>query len=200
MESPLIDQKTAPARQTARQILRQRMARARTRLTPEQGAALSARLVTHLLAHFPAPPGRCIAFCWPIKNEPDIRAALEHWRAQGAVAALPVVTAAGQPLAFRAWTPATPLAPDRYGIPTPTAGDWLCPDALLIPLNAFDAQGYRLGYGGGFFDRTLAVWTPRPLTLGVGFELNRLASIEPEAHDLPLDWIFTEAGGERARR
>mgnify|MGYP001407156688 CR=1 FL=1 len=125
------------------------------------------------------------------------REALAAWRAAGAVAALPVVNAPDQPLAFRPWFPETPLYFDRYGIPTPAEGPWVVPDVLILPLNAFDAQGYRLGYGGGFFDRTLAHLRPRPLAIGVGFEINRVASIAPEAHDQRLDWIFTEAGGMR---
>jgi 5,10-methenyltetrahydrofolate synthetase len=65
---------------------------------------------------------------------------------------------------------------------------------ILLPLNGFDPAGYRLGYGGGYFDRTLAALSPRPLTIGIGFELNRIASIRPQAHDLALDWIVTENG------
>ena len=86
------------------------------------------------------------------------------------------------------------LYADRYGIPTPMAGDWLQPELILLPLNGFDAAGYRLGYGGGFFDRTLAALSPRPLAVGVGFEINRLESIHPETHDQRLDWLVTEAG------
>jgi 5,10-methenyltetrahydrofolate synthetase len=89
------------------------------------------------------------------------------------------------------------LAPDRYGIPTPLAGDFVQPDLILLPLNGFDTAGYRLGYGGGYFDRTLAVLSPRPLAVGVGFEINRVGSIRPESHDQRLDWIITEAGSFR---
>ena len=78
------------------------------------------------------------------------------------------------------------------------AGAWLVPDLILLPLNGFDAAGYRLGYGGGYFDRTLAALLPRPLAIGVGFEINRLDSIRPESHDQRLDWIVTEAGAFRA--
>jgi 5,10-methenyltetrahydrofolate synthetase len=187
MNRAFIDQKQT------RQALRQRMTTIRKQQSAAQIAAWSARIVARLLEHFPAPPGRCIAFCWPVKHEPDVRAALQHWQQQGAIAALPVVRASAQPLTFRAWTPDTPLAPDCYGIPTPASGDEVVPDVLLIPLNAFSAAGYRLGYGGGFFDRTLAVSTPRPLALGVGFELNRSDDFLPEAHDQRMDWIFTEA-------
>ncbi len=190
MESPPSD----------REQLRKTMIAARRQLPPGQVQEWSARIVARLLQQFPAPPGNCIAFCWPIHHEPDIRAALEAWQARGATGALPVVTAPAQPLAFRPWTRDTPLEPDRYGIPTPMAGPWVVPDVLLLPLNAFDDAGFRLGYGGGFFDRTLAALAPRPLSIGVGFELNRVASIGPAAHDQPLDWICTEAGITRINR
>ena len=121
---------------------------------------------------------------------------MQAWLAEGNAgfaALLPVVVDADRPLAFRAWTPDCPMADDRYGIPTPTTGAWLTPEALLIPVNAFDAEGYRLGYGGVFFDRTLAALRPAPLSIGVGFELARVASIHPQAHDVRLDAIVTEA-------
>lgn len=177
-----------------RRALRREMVEKRMALTGEMRSGFSAAIVAHLLHHFPRLSRGIVAFCWPVKNEPDVRAALEEWRRQGGRAALPVVVAEGTPLAFRAWAADTPLEADRYGIPTPSRGDWLHPDAILLPLNAFDAQGYRLGYGGGYFDRTLASLSPRPLAIGVGFEMNRVPSIRPEAHDQRLDWIVTEAG------
>jgi 5,10-methenyltetrahydrofolate synthetase len=178
-----------------RRVLRREMVERRSRLSDATHAALSARIVAHLLAALPSP---CIvAFCWPIKHEPDVRAVIDGWARHGAIAALPVVVAEDTPLAFRAWTADTPLAPDRYGIPTPLAGDFVQPDLILLPLNGFDAAGYRLGYGGGYFDRTLAALTPRPLAVGVGFEINRVDSIRPESHDQRLDWIVTEAGSFR---
>jgi 5,10-methenyltetrahydrofolate synthetase len=156
---------------------------------------LSALIVGHLQALLPVP--RCVAFCWPIKHEPDVRAAVEQWAKLGAQAALPVVVNADAPLAFRGWSGETVLVPDRYGIPTPLAGAFVLPDLILLPLNGFDAAGYRLGYGGGYFDRTLAALCPRPLAVGVGFEINRIASIRPDSHDQRLDWIVTEAGAFR---
>ena len=178
-----------------RRGLRQEMVTRRAALSVAEHDALSARIVAHALAALPAPV--VAAFCWPIKHEPDVRALLADWAKTGVRTALPVVVAEGQPLAFREWTPETPLAPDRYGIPTPTAGEWLTPDLILLPLNGFDAAGYRLGYGGGYFDRTLAALTPRPLAVGVGFEINRVDSIRPAAHDQRLDWIVTEHGAFR---
>ena len=175
-----------------RRTLRREMVAKRAALGDEAHAGLSAGIVGHLLTALPAP--QVVAFCWPIKHEPDVRAVVAHWEALGARAALPVVVAEA---AFRLWTPDTKLAPDRYGIPTPISGDFIQPDLILLPLNGFDAAGYRLGYGGGYFDRTLAALSPRPLAVGVGFEVNRLPSIRPESHDQRLDWIVTEAGAFR---
>ena len=167
----------------------------RAALTDCEHAALSARIVAHALAALARPTSA--AFCWPIRHEPDVRSLLARWTAAGARAALPVVIAEDTPLRFREWAPGTRLTADRYGIPTPTAGDWLTPDLILLPLNGFDGAGYRLGYGGGYFDRTLAALVPRPLAVGVGFEINRIDSIRPEPHDQQLDWIVTENGAFR---
>lgn len=178
-----------------RRALRREMVARRAALDASAHAELSARIVIHLQAVLALP--KVVAFCWPIKHEPDVRAVVAGWRESGAQAALPVVVAEDAPLAFRAWHAETPLELDRYGIPTPTAGEFVHPDLILLPLNGFDAAGYRLGYGGGYFDRTLAVLSPRPLAVGVGFEINRLPSIRPESHDQRLDWIVTEAGAVR---
>jgi len=177
-----------------RRNLRRDMVARRAALSEATHAAWSARIVDHLgvLAR-----PQVVAFCWPIKHEPDVRAMVDRWLAAGAQAALPVVVDEAAPLAFRAWRSDTPLIADRYGIPTPTSGDFVHPDLILLPLNGFDAAGYRLGYGGGYFDRTLAALRPRPLAVGVGFEINRVDSIRPEAHDQRLDWIVTEAGAVR---
>jgi 5,10-methenyltetrahydrofolate synthetase len=178
-----------------RRALRQEMVARRATLSDAEHAALSARIVAHALAALARPT--VAAFCWPIRNEPDVRALLTRWADDGARAALPVVIGEDAPLRFREWTPDRQLAADRYGIPTPTAGAWLTPDLILLPLNGFDDAGYRLGYGGGYFDRTLAALVPRPLAVGVGFAINRIDSIRPEPHDQRLDWIVTENGAFR---
>ena len=128
-----------------RRALRRDMVARRAALSAGEHGALSARIVAHLAAALPAP--RVVAFCWPIKHEPDVRAIVAHWAGQGTRAALPVVVQEGAPLAFRHWAPETPLEADRYGIPTPMAGEWLIPDLILLPLNGFDSAGYRPGYG-----------------------------------------------------
>jgi len=186
----LIEDNTAWRRATRRDMVARRAT-----LDATGHADRSAAIVAHLRKALPCP--QVVAFCWPIKHEPDVRAVVDAWLAQGARACLPVVVAEDAPLAFRHWPAGAALQPDRYGIPTPVAGDFLMPDLILLPLNGFDAAGYRLGYGGGYFDRTLAALVPRPLAVGVGFEINRLDSIRPESHDQRLDWIVTEAGAFR---
>lgn len=188
---------SATAGSGERQALRRALIERRRALADDECARLSTIVCRHLRECFPELAGRRVGFCWPVHNEPDLRPLMSAWRAAGTpgfCALLPVVVAAGAPLAFRAWTPHCRLAPDRYGIPTPTDGDFLTPQVLLMPLNAFDAAGYRLGYGGGFFDRTLAALKPAPLAIGVGFELARVDSVVPEAHDVRLEAIVTEAG------
>lgn len=180
-----------------RATLRRQLVERRLALPAEQCESLSATVREHLRTHFAQLAALRVAFCWPVKNEPDLRPLMAAWQAAaepGFTALLPVVVAPGAPLAFRAWTPDSELVADRYGIPTPATGDFVVPQALLLPVNGFDAAGYRIGYGGGFFDRTLAAQNPAPLAIGVGFELARVASIHPEPHDIRLDAIVSEAG------
>jgi 5,10-methenyltetrahydrofolate synthetase len=186
-----------------RNEIRKRCIAMRESLSEREVVSLSARLAECLLRVFPSSPGKCVGFCWPVRNEPDVRPAIHAWLDMGVIAALPLVLARGEPLSFRRWQPGDELLPDRYGIPAPLKdAPEVIPDALLIPLNAFDAAGFRLGYGGGFFDRTLAALSERaarPLAIGVGFELGRVADVQPQAHDQPMDWLVTEAGAWRAR-
>ncbi|MBV5276509.1 5-formyltetrahydrofolate cyclo-ligase [bacterium] len=195
---------TAEARLAYRRSLRRRQIERRLSLSKEECAHFSARLCRHLRENFAQLATMRVAFCWPMHNEADLRPLIEEWKragSEGFDALLPVVIAENTPLAFRSWSPGTPMTVDRYGIPTPSNGDFVTPDALLLPVNAFDAAGYRLGYGGGYFDRTLAQLNSshqpnhkRPLAIGVGFELARVDSIRPEAHDFPLDAVVTETG------
>jgi 5,10-methenyltetrahydrofolate synthetase len=180
-----------------RQQWRQTALAARLALPPTTVAAYSDAIADHLRAGLPGRHRRWpevhLAFCWPIQNEPDLRPLLSNWLDIGVRPCLPVVVAPAQALAFRPWTPDTPLAPDRYGIPTPVDGAYVTPDILLLPCNAFDAAGYRLGYGGGFFDRTLAA-LPQALAIGVAYAAAELPSIQPGPHDRPLAAIVTEQG------
>ena len=180
-----------------RKRLRQQLLKHRRALSAEECTRLSAQVCERIRKNFPRLADLRVGFCWPIKNEADLRPLMEAWRAAGEAgfsALLPVVVEAGVALAFRAWSPESRMVDDRYGIPAPADGEFLTPEALLIPVNGFDAAGYRIGYGGGFFDRTLAALQPRPFSIGVGFELSRVDSVYPQAHDIPLDAMVTEAG------
>ncbi len=143
-----------------------------------------------------APGGTAIGvlgFCWPHRGEYDARALVGQLVAQGLQAALPVVVARDRPLRFHRWTPDTPMQAGDYGIAVPAGTPAVAPSVLLVPLLGFDRHGYRLGYGGGYFDRTLAQ-PGRPRAVGIGYELSRLTSIEPDGHDMVMDLIVTEAG------
>ena len=180
-----------------RRALRKLLVERRLALSANDCERLSAAICEHLQHGFPQLAGMRVGFCWPVKNEPDLRPLMQSWIESGNAgfkALLPVVVEAGAALAFRAWTPESRLEADRYGIPAPVEGEFLVPEALLIPVNAFDAAGYRIGYGGGFFDRTLAALQPAPLSIGVGFELSRVDSINPQVHDKWLDVMVSEAG------
>ncbi len=192
----------AEERLAARRALRKSLLQRRLALTADECAQLSSRVCAHLRDGFPQLSMRAVGFCWPVNNEVDLRPLIGEWAGGGKAgfqALLPVVIDAQRALAFRAWSAGTAMFSDRYGIPTPACGDFLTPEALLLPVNGFDAAGYRIGYGGGYFDRTLASLSPRPLVLGVGFELARLEAIAPEPHDQPLDAVVTEAGIFRPR-
>ena len=166
----------------------------RIALPRQQRAEFSATIRRTIGAAFPQLRDALIGFYWPIRGEVALQGLVRELIAAGARAALPVVVAQRQPLEFRAWQPGARMARGVWNIPIPAAAQLVRPSALLVPLVGFDDGGYRLGYGGGFYDRTLAALRPRPLAIGVGYELGRLATIHPQAHDMPMDAIVTEAG------
>ena len=143
---------------------------------------------------FPLLAGMTVGFCWPYQGEFDARFAIRHLRERGATAALPAVVAKAGPLQFRKWWPGAPMTPGAYDIPVPDGTEPVAPEAVIVPMNGFDEQGYRLGYGGGYFDRTLAAAAPRPVAIGVSFEFARLPTIYPQPHDIAMDFVVTEAG------
>jgi 5-formyltetrahydrofolate cyclo-ligase len=148
---------------------------------------------------FPELRRGCIGFYWPFKGEIDLRHLIRDLLAAGAEAALPAVVGKRQPLEFWAWRPRMKLERGVWNIPVPAERNAVRPAALLVPLLGFDAAGHRLGYGGGYYDRTLAAMNPKPPTIGIGYELGRLETMYPQPHDIPLDAIVTEAGCARLR-
>lgn len=152
-----------------------------------------------LVAGFPMLADMTIGFCWPFKSEFDARFAIRRFRDAGATAALPAVVEKKGPLQFRKWWPGAPMKPGVYDIPIPDGTEIVLPDAAIVPMNGFDEQSYRLGYGGGYFDRTLAARRPRPVAIGVGLQAARLESIYPQPHDIPMDVMVTEDGVQFTR-
>lgn len=138
--------------------------------------------------------GLTISAWWPIKAEIDLRFWLEGLAARGARAALPLVATRAAPLIFRAWTPETRMERGFWNIPVPAEGPDIAPDITLSPVVGWDGAAYRLGYGGGYFDRTLAAITPRPWAIGIGLDAARLSTIFPQPHDIPMEAIVTETG------
>jgi 5-formyltetrahydrofolate cyclo-ligase len=178
-----------------RKQLRRDLIQRRQAVSADRMQAWRAAIDLHLLYGFPGLAKGVLAFCWPIRKEYDARHLLRQLRAQGATTVLPAVVAPNAPLLFREWHPGVEMAVGKLDIPYPAAGAELLPDSVLLPVNGFDKQGYRLGYGGGFFDRTLqSLGARKPLVIGVGFELAALDTIRPQTWDIPMDYMVTERG------
>ncbi|AEG91825.1 5-formyltetrahydrofolate cyclo-ligase [Ramlibacter tataouinensis] len=139
---------------------------------------------------------------WPIKGEFDPLPALHRWKEDGELQGrpqprrigLPVVDKLHKTLKFHAWFPGCPMEEDAYGIPKPKDTEVIVPTLLFVPCVGYGPGGFRLGYGGGFYDRTLAELRPRPFTVGLGFCNAFLPDLEPEPHDVPLDAILNDNG------
>lgn len=159
------------------------------------GAALAGHLRQLLQERFGGAKCRVFSAYWPIKGEPDLRPLMAELHGVGVQVALPLVETKAAPLTFRLWTPETQMVRGDWNIPVPPPeAPVVTPEITLAPLVGWSSDGYRLGYGGGYFDRTLAALKPRPFTIGIGFASARLATIYPQPHDIPLDIILTEAG------
>lgn len=147
-------------------------------------------------------PDTVIGAYWPIKGEFDPLPALHRWKEDGELLdepqlrriGLPVVDKQNMTLQFHAWFPGCPMEEDAYGIPKPKDTEVVVPTLLFVPCVGYGAGGVRLGYGGGFYDRTLAQLQPRPFTVGLGFAAGFVPALTPEPHDVPLDAILTEMG------
>ena len=167
---------------------------ARKALVSAAHNAASAEIHKNLTKLFATLPKSLVGAYWPFRREFNVLPTLDALLGRGFSIALPVVLGKGRPLEFRPWTRETKLASGVYDIPYPAEGAGVAPNILIVPLVGFDDEGYRLGYGGGFYDRTLAVMDPRPFCLGVGFDLGHLPTIHPLPHDVPMNAIATERG------
>jgi len=175
-----------------RKAERTRLIDARMATPADSRAAAGKRMATRLDALVGDVAGRIVGIYWPFRAEPDLREWGASVVARGGRLALPIVVAKGKPLVFRTWKSGEKLEKGVWNIPIPAGGEQVFPDIVVSPLVGFDAAGYRLGYGGGFYDRTLAAMPAKPLTIGVGFELGRLPTIFPQWHDIPMDTLVIE--------
>lgn len=159
-------------------------------------AAGAAREIAHRVLEEIGPAQKCVAGYWPIGDELDPRPALEAIASAGGQAALPVVAGQGQVLIFREWNPGDPLDPGPFGTahPNPRAPA-ATPDILLLPLIAFDKTGHRLGYGAGYYDRTIeALRAQRDvLVIGLAYDEQEIDAVPAGSHDQRLDAIITDA-------
>lgn len=175
-----------------KQQQRARLRELRQQIPAAQRMLWSEAITTALIQGFPILENQKVGFYWPHQGEYDPVPAMTSLKARGAILALPEVMGKGKPLRYIEWWPGVPMKRDIYGIPFPDNTKEVAINSLIIPLLGFDEQGYRLGYGSGYFDRTLATISPRPLTIGVAFEILRLPTIYPQPHDIPMDYIVTE--------
>lgn len=178
---------------------RERLRAARLAMSVEARATVGRALAGHLRdlldARFDGGRGRVFSGYWPIKGEFDLRPLMTELHGAGVTVALPVVEVKAAPLVFRRWAPDMKMVRGDWNIPVPPPeAERLHPDIALAPFLGWTGGCYRLGYGGGYFDRTLAALLPRPFTIGIGLQSARLATIYPQPHDIALDVILTEAG------
>lgn len=164
---------------------------ARTALPPTLRQGMTAALMERLHPLLQEAEGP-VSFYWPFRGEPDLRPLMRALSADGIEIALPVGTKIGEPLTFRPWTPGCAMARGIWDIPIPATDIDILPQTIIAPLVGFDAALYRLGYGGGFFDRTLAARKKPAEVIGIGFAMFQLPSIRPQAHDIPMGRIVTD--------
>jgi 5-formyltetrahydrofolate cyclo-ligase len=191
--SPASVNELAEAKRHARRSAEQRRAAAHVESGAFAAAALAARGLAFLEVHTPGAVSGFTSF----RTEIDVIPLLARLAGDGWGTALPVITTDHAPLTFRRWTPGEPTVPGRFGIPVPhEAAAEIVPDVLLVPMLAFDRAGFRLGYGGGFYDRTVErLRQLKPVVaIGIAYAAQEVAAVPRGRYDQPLDWIMTELG------
>jgi 5-formyltetrahydrofolate cyclo-ligase len=189
--SPDAGSSVSEDRQVAKAALRKALRTTRGAIDPAIKVQWDAHIGAQVVAWWRLRQVESLAVYWPLAGEPDLRAAYSELTHAGLRLALPVVMERDAPLTFAAWTPGEPMIPDEAGVQVPAALRFIeRPPALLIPCLGFNADNYRLGYGGGYYDRTLEQ-QPRPHTLGIAYS-SQLAVFSHGPYDVPLDVILTE--------
>jgi 5-formyltetrahydrofolate cyclo-ligase len=207
----LIMNKDKRKKRSRRRIVRQNRGmdkkQLRQQLLTERGQlanrmALSENLQTVMRIWLTERSETVIGAYWPIKAEFDALPALHRWREDGELLlqpqprriGLPVIDKQTKTLSFWSWYPGCPMEEDAYGIPKPKDTELIVPTLLFVPCVGYSDRGVRLGYGGGFYDRTLAELSPRPYTVGLSYSFGYVPGLSAEQHDVPLDAILTDLG------
>lgn len=187
-----------PERNAARAALRKQLLSRREQLAGRRPQAEQQALLARLWALVGPASDQVLAVYWPIRGEVPLGDLPERWAQAGARLALPVVDGPERPLRFVAWRPGDTMTPGAHGIPRPLGDESLRPTLMLVPCLGFDEQGYRLGYGGGYYDRTLALFQadglPPPVTIGLAWDDARLEGFDPLPTDIALQVVLTPSG------
>ena len=174
-----------------RKAERERLIAARLEIPAATRAEMAAEIADGLDAAIGDVAGKLVSLYWPFRGEPDLRPWMALVNERGGRTALPMVIEKGQPLVFRAYRNGDRLEKGVWNIPIPAEGEPVFPDIVIAPVVGVDPQRYRLGYGGGFFDRTLAALPRKPLAIGIGYAMQRIPTIYPQPHDIPMDVVVT---------
>jgi 5-formyltetrahydrofolate cyclo-ligase len=180
--------------QTGRKQLRQRLISERQNLTSNERDEIERRCLAEIQQYLQTREPGILGLYWPIKGEIDCRSLAPALIQQGWTLCVPIINSDSQCLDFALWTPDTPMIVGSWNIPVPEQQTLLIPDHFLVPLVGFDKQNFRLGYGGGYYDRTLAAIDKPVHTIGIGMECGRFESIQPQEWDIPMDKVITEKG------
>jgi 5-formyltetrahydrofolate cyclo-ligase len=164
----------------------------RQNMEREERARRSISLFAQLRAALDPVRTPVVGIYWPFRGEIDVRPIAREHIERGGIAALPVVVKKNAPVEFWQWDPEVPIGKGLFNLPAPAGRKRVTPDVLIVPLLGFDCAGYRLGYGSGYYDRTLAAAKPRPHTIGIAFANVQLDTIYPQPHDIPMSRIVTD--------
>lgn len=181
-----------------RKLVRDELIRRRTAQSADSRRSMSERACARMVEAVDLRAFGVLGFYWPIRGEFDVRGIAKAHLAGGGQVGLPVVVDKSAPLEFWRWDPDMPMQRGVWNIPIPGRREVVIPDVLIAPLVGFDASGFRLGYGGGYFDRTLAAAVPPPYAIGLGCEDSALQTIYPQPFDIPMNLIVTEQSTLRA--
>jgi 5,10-methenyltetrahydrofolate synthetase len=182
-----------------RRAERERLIAARLAVPVEERRRCGEEVAAELDRLIEPRPGLIVSTYWPFRGELDLRDWMARAVARGIRVALPIVVEKGRPLIFREWAPGCRMQRGVWNIPVPADGEVLAPEVAIAPLVGYDPECYRLGYGGGFYDRTIASLSPRPQVIGVGHPVAAIRTVFPQPYDIPMDLIVTGAGRVQRR-